>query len=116
MSVIYRTDTDLALRLILEEADLLDQEMPGKIAAPPTALGVQSLGPDGVTLRVLIRTMPLVQWEVNRGLNRRVKLRFDKEGIHFASPRMSLQVRPDDHDQQQDSSQAPPTPGTEEQK
>lgn len=94
VTVTYATDTDRALDLLVEEAVLLDQQMPGLITAPPSPLGVQALGLDGVVLRMLLRTVPLSQWAVMRALNARVKRRFDAEGIEFAAPRRSLQGSP----------------------
>jgi small-conductance mechanosensitive channel len=94
VSVTYRTDTDYALALILDEIALLETEWQDKIAAPADALGVQELAPDGVVLRVMLKTVPLAQWETQRRLNRRVKKRFDLEGVEFAAPRRTLYVLP----------------------
>ena len=91
ITVTYATNTDEALSLLVEEALLLDGEMPGLMTAPPSPLGVQALSLDGVVLRMLLRTAPLSQWTVMRALNARVKRRFDAEGIEFAAPRRMIQ-------------------------
>ena len=59
---------------------------PGTPTGPdaPRLLGVQKLAPEGITLRVLVRTRPGEQDAVERELNRRVKLRFDREGLELA--------------------------------
>lgn len=84
VTVTYDTDTDQAMAMILDEIALLETEWQGQIVSPPDALGIEELGGSGVTLRVTIRTVPLAQWATHRKLARRVKLRFQQEGIKFA--------------------------------
>lgn len=93
--VTYSTNTDRALASIMDEISLLQTEWQEKIIEPAEPLGIQELGPDGVELRVLIKTVPLAQWETRRRLNSRVKKRFEQDGIMFAAPRSSTTVRPD---------------------
>lgn len=81
VQVAYAADVALALRALEEEAAALAAE---RGYPAPDVLGVQRLAPDGVTLRVQLRTPPLEQYAIERELNRRVKLRFDKEGVEFA--------------------------------
>lgn len=47
----------------------------------PRVLGVESLSPAGTILRVQIRTAPTRQHDVARELRRRIKARFEQEGI-----------------------------------
>gem|GEM_PF-1084207 len=99
VSVCHSTDTDYAMELILEEVGYLDVEWPGKIKSLPQALGVQELGLKGIVLRVRFSTLPLAQLEASRRLNRRVKVRFDKERILLAGDRLVSVVRVLDHEQ-----------------
>jgi len=48
-------------------------------------LGVESLGPDGIKLRVLVKTKPAEQWAVMRELRVRLKEAFDADGIPMPS-------------------------------
>jgi small-conductance mechanosensitive channel len=50
----------------------------------PRALGVESLGPAGATLRVQIRTVPGRQDDAARELRRRIQNRFEQEQIRWA--------------------------------
>ncbi len=88
VQVAYTADVAVALRALEEEAVqlALERECPA-----PEVLGVQRLAPEGVTLRVQLRTKPSEQYAVERELNRRVKVRFDREGVDFA--RWSLPER-----------------------
>lgn len=90
--VAYNTDTDAALKMMQEEAELLMSEFPEEILESPKPLGVHQLDLDGVTLRLLIKTAPLAQWRIRRALNRRLKLRFEAEGINFAAGRRRVHL------------------------
>lgn len=81
VQVAYTADLTVALKALEEEAGALASE---RSYPTPDVLGVQRLAPEGVTLRVQLRTPPSEQYAVERELNRRVKVRFDQEGVEFA--------------------------------
>jgi small-conductance mechanosensitive channel len=43
-----------------------------------------------VTIRVMAKTLPLKQWDVARELRRRIKTRFDREGIEIPYPHQTV--------------------------
>jgi small conductance mechanosensitive channel len=47
----------------------------------PEVLGIETLADTGVLVRMTAKTLPLKQWDVSRELRRRIKKRFDEEGI-----------------------------------
>ena len=47
---------------------------------------VEALAPDGVTVRVTLKTAPMEQWKVAREMRERIKDRFDAEGIEIPFP------------------------------
>ena len=49
----------------------------------PRALGVESLGPAGATLRLVLRTIPGRQDDAARELRRRLQIRFEQEHIRW---------------------------------
>ncbi|WP_238992979.1 mechanosensitive ion channel family protein [Jiangella aurantiaca] len=51
------------------------------ILEPPEVWGVEDLTPDGVLIRVVMKTKPLEQWAVARELRERIKRRFDAERL-----------------------------------
>ena len=59
----------------------------------PDVIGVQSLGDNAVTIRVLLRTQPGDQWEAGREFRRRAKIRLDREGIEIPFPQRTVHVR-----------------------
>lgn len=99
VTVCYNTDTDRAVELIVEEMLQLDAEWPKRFVAAPEPLGVQELGLTGVVLRVRVKTIPLAYREALRRVNRRVKKRFEKEGILLSGERAVSVVRILQHDQ-----------------
>ena len=63
----------------------LAQDLPHEILDKPTLLGVEKLDDDGVTIRAIVKTLPLKQADVAREWKRRIKDEFDRAGIEFAT-------------------------------
>ncbi len=49
----------------------------------PELLGVDSFADSSIIVKILVKTPPLKQWIVKRELLRRIKNRFDEEGIEI---------------------------------
>lgn len=79
----YEEDVDRVIAVLTEVGrSLADDEGFGKmLLEAPQVLGVEGLNDSQVTIRILAKTLPLKQWEVARELRRRIKARFDREGI-----------------------------------
>ncbi len=77
------------VRALLEDvADQVwqDAEYRPDILEEPEVWGVERWDPDGVILRVVLKTAPLQQWSVAREMRERIKGRFDAEGIEIPLP------------------------------
>lgn len=76
-------DVTRARRLLEEIVHVLadDPHWRDLILEPPEVWGVEDLTPDGVLIRVVIKTKPLEQWGVARELRERIKQRFDAERL-----------------------------------
>ncbi|MPZ64759.1 MAG: mechanosensitive ion channel [Pseudonocardiaceae bacterium] len=79
--VARHADTALAGRIAQQAALEVAEENPEDVTAPPDMLGVQSVTPYAVTLRVTAKTKPGRQWAVQRALNARVQSAFNDESI-----------------------------------
>jgi len=92
----YGEDVDRVIALLGEVGHSMAQdEVFGKLLVePPQVLGVEALAESQVTVRMLAKTLPLKQWEVARELRRRIKLRFDQEGIQIPYPHRVVITRP----------------------
>lgn len=55
------------------------------ILEEPEVWGVQSMGPNGLVVRVSMKTAPLQQWRVARVLRERIKDAFDEAGITLST-------------------------------
>ena len=81
-----------ALKLIMRVAEEIhvDPVWSSKFLEPPEMLGVQTLSPANVTIRVLMKVQPKEQWGVAREFKRRVKNALEGLGVRSALPQMSL--------------------------
>jgi small conductance mechanosensitive channel len=68
----------------------LDPEWGPLLLDPPEVLGVESFTDSAMVIRMLARTLPEKQWHVARELRRRIKIRFDEEGIEIPFPHVSV--------------------------
>ena len=81
--VAYQADIAKATDVIREVADALrhDDHFAPLILDQPDVLGVESMAPGQVIVRVVIRTQPQAQFRVGRELRLRVKAALDAAGI-----------------------------------
>jgi small conductance mechanosensitive channel len=81
--VAHGTDLDLAQEVVKREADDLwgDDDWSGVILDEPEVLGLEEVGPVGITLRLVVRSRPADQWRVQRTLRRRINDGFAAAGI-----------------------------------
>jgi small conductance mechanosensitive channel len=88
VGVAYSEDLARVRRVLQEVAhDLwVDDDFKGQVIEEPEVWGVEALAPDGVTVRVTLKTAPLEQWTVAREMRQRIKARFDHEGIEIPLP------------------------------
>jgi small conductance mechanosensitive channel len=63
-----------------------DEDFNKMVIEEPEVWGVEQLTPEGIIVRVVMKTAPLEQWAVAREMRERIKARFDMEGIEFARP------------------------------
>jgi small conductance mechanosensitive channel len=88
LDVEVTTDSDLARALgaLKAAVDGLweDPEWSARILEEPEVLGVERLGPTGITLRTLVKTRPAEQFMVMREMRRRVYDSFGELDIHLA--------------------------------
>jgi len=69
-----------ATRVCASEALLTD------VLEPPEVWGVENMGPEGITLRLVAKTRPGGQWKVMRALRVAIQEAFITEGIKTPSP------------------------------
>jgi small conductance mechanosensitive channel len=92
LSISYREDIDRVTDLLSQIGKELEAEEPYKsaILEPLQILGVERFGESELILRMMVKTVPLKQWDVGRELRRRIKIRFDENGIQIPYPHRVL--------------------------
>ena len=97
VSVAYNADLELAKATIKEVADTVwrDPTWSGRVLEEPTVWGVEALAPDGVTIRLVVKTLPSAQFDVLRELRSRIKHAMDAAGIEIPYPQRTVWVRRD---------------------
>ena len=92
IAVSYREDVDQVIGVLSKICRELESEEPYKsaILEPAQILGVERLGESEVIIRMMVKTIPLKQWDVGRELRKRIKARFDEKGIQIPFPHRVL--------------------------
>ena len=83
--VAYSTDLDVAMAVILDEAEAMaaDATWVEAFMDAPTMLGVNELDESSVNIRVLLTTITEQRWDVKRAFLKRIKQRLDRESIEI---------------------------------
>jgi small conductance mechanosensitive channel len=92
VGIAYKEDVDRAMEVMLEELHSLekDPEWGEKIRGPAEFFGVQELGDSSVVIRGRVTTDADERWTVRREAFRRIKNRFDAEGIEIPFPHVTV--------------------------
>lgn len=95
LGVSYSEDPDRVAEVLREVGAELqeDPRFAPSILAPLEVLGVDAFADSAVVIKFRIKTMPLKQWEVGRELRKRIKKRFDVEGIEIPFPQRVVTMR-----------------------
>jgi moderate conductance mechanosensitive channel len=92
VGVAYREDPDRVIEVLKELGREMheDEAWSASFIEPPEVPGVESLGDSAVAVRIVAKVLPLKQWEIARELRRRIKQRFDREGIEIPFPHRTV--------------------------
>jgi small conductance mechanosensitive channel len=95
VSVAYGADVEEACTVIKATADDLwrDPEWRAAIKEEPDVLGVETFTPDGVTIRLTVKTEPATQFRVERELRARLKAALEGAGIEMPHPQRTVWLR-----------------------
>ena len=94
IEVAYDADLATAREVIKQAADELHQDE-SAILEEPDIWGVENLGANGISLRLVVKTRPSEQWRVSRLLRERIKLALDAAGIEIPFPQQTVWHRTD---------------------
>ncbi|UCE88357.1 MAG: mechanosensitive ion channel family protein, partial [Pseudomonadota bacterium] len=96
INIAYKENVDQVMNILLELADELgkDTDFGADIIGEPTMLGVDKFGEAAVTIKFMLKTRADKMWRVRREMLRRIKNRFDAEGIEIPVPHRILHHAP----------------------
>jgi small-conductance mechanosensitive channel len=93
VQVAHGTDVAAASAIMERVAGEVARERAGWVLDAPEVWGVEELGPHGLSIRLVLKTMPSRQYDVSRLLRERIHDAFESEGIELASAYQTM-VRP----------------------
>jgi moderate conductance mechanosensitive channel len=105
IEVAYDTDLRLAQGIIQRVAEEVwhDPEFTeGEILEAPEVWGVETLGADGIAIRLVVKTAPAQQWVVARELRLRIKEAFDEAGVEIPYPQRTVWLNSDERPERPD--------------
>ena len=95
IGVSYDTDVDHALEIMRDELEafIADPDWSPMIKGELEVFGVQELAESQITLRMRLTTTANDRWTVRREALRRIKRRFEDEGITIPFPQLTIHQR-----------------------
>lgn len=88
IAVAYDADLAVTRRVVHDVAETLTEsdDFAGDVLAAPDLLGVETVATDGVTLRLLVKTKPGMQFRLQRALREAIKAGLDAAGVDVLPP------------------------------
>lgn len=98
VDVAYDADIDAVRKLVESTAIAVcsSDQWSSDVLEQPDVLGVEMLGADGITIRMIVKTAPGAQWALQRALREALKSAFDDAGIEIPFPQRTLWLRNQD--------------------
>lgn len=87
VDIAYEENIDQATNLIKSVNQAFEEKHKDKLRGHIEVLGVISLNPSGITIRVVGRAKPLSQWEMERELRKEIKEALTRAGIEIPYPK-----------------------------
>ena len=96
VQVAYGTDLQQARAVIKRVADEVWRES-NDVITEPEIWGVESLGANGIDIRLAVDTRPSAQWDISRVLRERLALALAEEGIEIPFPQQTVWHRTEEY-------------------
>ena len=93
VGITYDADVDKAIKALWQIGKVLDEEsiLADAVIEEPTVTGIEGLDESAVRLRIMVKTEPGFEWDVQRYLRRQIRLEFAEQGIDIAFPTRQIQ-------------------------
>jgi small conductance mechanosensitive channel len=88
-SITYEGDIEHAQQVIEDHLKTMPKRYE-EMVATPEFLGIQNLGPSGVTLRITSEVKPMTQFKISRAIRKEIKEVLERNNIEMPYPKMVL--------------------------
>lgn len=87
IQVAYKQDVDQVIAIMKQVGEEMqaDPQFGRLMLEPLEIVGLDKFGPTGLLIKARVKTPPIQQWNVGREFNRRLKIRFDLDGVEVAT-------------------------------
>ena len=94
VGVTYDADVDKAIETLRQIGMGLQEtaEFETAVLEEPVVTGIEGLDDSAVRLRIMVKTIPGAEWDVQRYLRRQIRLVFAEQGIDIAFPTQTVQI------------------------
>ena len=94
VGITYDADVDKAIEALTDIGKILDEESPyaEQVLEEAVVTGVEGLDESSVRLRIMVKTLPGTEWDVQRYLRRQIRLDFAQRGIEIAFPTRQVRI------------------------
>lgn len=86
VDISYNEDIDKAIKIISKLNEKMKKEF-GDIVEGPEVIGITKLGDVGITIRVIAKTVPMKQWDIEMELRRRIIYALEAENVKIPYPK-----------------------------
>lgn len=94
VNITYEEDVDEAVKALqtLAQNLLEETEFEDTLLEEPFVTGIEGLEDWAVRLRLMVKTVPNAQWDVQRWLRHQIRHEFEQRGIELAFPRQEVMI------------------------
>jgi moderate conductance mechanosensitive channel len=90
VEIAYEEDIDNAINIIKSTCRKFEEKNKENIKNEIDVLGAISLNASGITIRVVGRSKPMSQWQLERDLRKEIKVALDEAGVEIPYPKTQL--------------------------
>lgn len=94
VGITYDADVDKAIATLEQIGQVLNEQSPFAevVIEEPVVTGIEGLDDSAVRLRIMVKTEPGAEWDVQRYLRHQIRLVFAEQGIEIAFPTRQIQI------------------------
>lgn len=94
VGITYDADVDKAIERLTQIGKTLDEASPfaAQVIEKPVVTGIEGLDESAVRLRIMVKTLPGFEWDIQRYLRHEIRIDFAENDIEIAIPTRQIQI------------------------